>query len=203
MAQRKSGYAKRPNEFFPSPPWIIDALAEHVKIDGLSVWEPAAGGGDMARALVACGASVRETDLIPEERPRSFDRAASVDFLSARQPVESGIEAIITNPPFSLGTQFIAKGLEFLRGKTAVRLVAFLFAVDFDSAKGRTALFADCEEFAMKIALLRRIKWFEGPSGPSTNHAWFVWQRLDSTRPHGPVLRWAPRTTDHVDLGDL
>lgn len=44
----------------------------------------------------------------------------------------------------------------------------------------------------MTIRLLKRIKWFDGPSGPSTNHAWFVWQRPTLNVPHGPVTRYAP-----------
>ena len=38
-------------------------------------------------------------------------------------------------------------------------------------------LFRDNPRFAGKLVLLDRIKWFEGPSAPSDNHAWFVWDR--------------------------
>ena len=51
-----------------------------------------------------------------------------------------------------------------------------LLRTDFDHAKTRQHLFANCEAFAKKLVLTRRIKWFEdGGSSPSFNHAWFIW----------------------------
>jgi hypothetical protein len=46
---------------------------------------------------------------------------------------------------------------------------------DFDSATTRQHLFRNEPRFAFKLVLLNR-KWFEGPSSPSDNHSWFVWQ---------------------------
>ena len=51
-----------------------------------------------------------------------------------------------------------------------------LLPVDFDSALTRAKFFGDCGQFSGKIILLRRIKWFPGEAGPSTNHAWFIWR---------------------------
>ncbi len=194
MAQRKSGYERQPNEFYATPLWPVEALAEHVALKGLSVWEPAAGAGDMVRSLEACGASVRATDLFAEAAPRSHDRSANLDFLNATRPLDDAIEAVITNPPFSLGVAFIEKALDLLRAPASrIRLVAFLLAVDFDSASTRTHLFANCPEFALKVVLLRRIRWFEGPSGPSTNHAWFVYTKPPTSVPNLPAIRYAPK----------
>ena len=46
---------------------------------------------------------------------------------------------------------------------------------DFDSAITRQHLFRNEPRFAFKLVLLNRIKWFDGPSSPSDNHAWFCW----------------------------
>ena len=55
---------------------------------------------------------------------------------------------------------------------------AMLLRADFDSAKTRRSLFAECPLFARKLVLTRRIRWFEDFVGsPSYNHAWFVWRR--------------------------
>jgi hypothetical protein len=51
-----------------------------------------------------------------------------------------------------------------------------LLRVDYDSAITRRHLFADCQAFATKLVLTRRIVWFEPKiASPSENHAWFVW----------------------------
>jgi hypothetical protein len=61
-----------------------------------------------------------------------------------------------------------------------------LLRVDFDSAKSRRHLFADCPAFAGKIVLTKRIRCIEGSTGsPSFNHAWFVWDRQHRGRPRG------------------
>lgn len=47
---------------------------------------------------------------------------------------------------------------------------------DFDHAASRKHLFADCPQFAKKLVLTKRIKWFEHSTGqPSFNHAWLIW----------------------------
>ena len=53
--------------------------------------------------------------------------------------------------------------------------IAMLLRNDFDSAITRQCLFRHEPRFAFKLVLLNRIKWFDGPSSPSNNHAWFVW----------------------------
>lgn len=199
MAQRKSGFERHEADFFPSPKWVTEALGEVVEFRGLRVWEPATGSGTMAEALTDLGAVVWESDLRGSAL-RSGVRA--VDFLCARFPPE--VDAVVTNPPFGLGgrtaVRFIERGLDLLRDGSPVRLLALLLAVDFDSASGRRALFSSCVEFSVKIVLLRRIKWFDGPSSPSTNHAWFIWQRRETKAPQfGPQLLYAPQET--LELG--
>jgi tRNA G10 N-methylase Trm11 len=65
----------------------------------------------------------------------------------------TGVDAIVTNPPYGrLATPFIRHALSL-----DVPIVAMLLRVDFDSAKTRRDLFADCPYFAGKITLLDRI----------------------------------------------
>ncbi len=67
-------------------------------------------------------------------------------------------------------------------------------ACDFDHAKRRAYLFADCPQFAKKIVLTRRIVWFVEADGkpkasPSFNHAWFLW---DWQHAGPPVIAYGP-----------
>lgn len=65
-----------------------------------------------------------------------------------------------------------------------------LLRADYDHAKTRQHLFGKCRQFEYRIALTKRIKWFEDSKGqPSFNHAWFVWnwQHLGT-----PQIGYAP-----------
>lgn len=191
MSTRPSGFDRIPADLYQSPPWLIDALAEHVNLTGLVVWEPACGQGKMVRALEAAGAFVHATDIHEHGFP---DQAETVDFLTATP--RHHFAAIITNPPYGpggrTGAAFIEKGLERL---PPGGLMAMLLPVDFDSAKTRAPLFGSCADFAAKIVLRRRIAWFEpqpGQAGPSQNHAWYLWCRSHLRSPHYPVTLYSP-----------
>jgi hypothetical protein len=169
MSQRASGYARRPDEDYPTPRWVAAALADYLRPRALHLWEPAAGNGDLAKALNGEG----------------FKVIATVDdFFQRAGPPHSRIDAIVCNPPYGadrrgeLACEFIRHAVDF-----ELRFTAMLLRVDFDSAKTRVGLFRDHGMFAGKIVLLDRIKWFEGRSGPSDNHAWFVWDRERRGRP--------------------
>jgi predicted RNA methylase len=162
VSQRASGYERRPNEDYPTPAWVTAAIAGYLRRYAVHLWEPAAGNGDLAKALASNGFKVTATvdDFLKRAKPPRF------------------VEAIVTNPPYgedrrsALACDFIRHAL-----KLDVQTVAMLLRVDFDSGKTRVDLFRDCPAFTGKIVLLDRIKWFEGPSQPSDNHAWFVWNR--------------------------
>lgn len=194
MSTRASGFDKIPHDLFQTPPWVIDALAEHVNLNGLNVWEPACGEGQMVRALESCGASVTATDITDH----GFKDMAGVhDFTDMRPPVRLfHFDSIISNPPYGVqgrtGEAFIDHGLDWL---SPGGLLALLLPVDFDSAKTRAKFFGDCPDFAAKIVLRRRIAWFEpqqGQAGPSANHAWYIWVRNHLRAQRAPVTLYAP-----------
>lgn len=170
MAQRESGYTRIERDRYETPAWVTDVLVEDIRITASDlVWEPAAGGGKMVRALRDRGFVVRATDIDP-----SGEVSDSTDFL--RSVSQFPCDAIITNPPYKLAMPFVERALAMTEPSRG--LVAMLLRVDFDSAKTRQHVFADCLQFAHKIVLLDRICWVDpkpGQAGPSENHAWFVW----------------------------
>lgn len=182
------------NEKYYTPEWAVRCLLRQTKFVG-GFWEPAAGNGAIYYALRndnAHGASpIFASDIDPDE-----PWIEQHNFLSATATA-SARPNIVTNPPFGSGGrlafQFCWHALrltEHHRGK-----VAMLMRDDFDSAKGRRALFADNPQFDQKIVLCDRIRWTNLPQdpkkGPSGSHAWFVW---DWTRKPGPAslhYEWA------------
>ena len=160
MSQRPSEYPREPNDHYPTPPWVVQVVAQYLRKHCLHIWAPAdEESSGLVLALRAEGFSVTAT---------------ADDFLAKNSLPHSRIGAVATNPPYGpsgrLARQFIVHSLEL------VPIVAMLLRIDFDSGKTRTNLFRDCQAFAHKIVLLDRIVWFEhGKAQPSDNHAWFIW----------------------------
>jgi hypothetical protein len=173
LSQRPSGYARKTDDRYETPAWVVEALIPHVPAGIREVWEPAAASGQMAKALSDGGFTVVATDV-----------AAGIDFLRCTREMNFP-RAIITNPPFNRSCEFIEHALKL------ADFVAMLLRIDYDSALTRRHIFADCEAFSLKLVLLRRIRWFADSAGsPSFNHGWYVWNRAHSGAPciaYGPA----------------
>jgi hypothetical protein len=165
-----SNYARKENDLYQTEPWATEALIRLFPVDGLTVWEPAAGNHLMADVLRENGATVRTSDIAIYDRPHD----ALFDFLAARPHSEPTVQAIITNPPYGKGNRdavtFARHALDRCDG-----LVALLLTAKFDFGKTRRGLFADNDRFWAKIALVDRIQWFPGETSGTEDHAWYVW----------------------------
>src|SRR5215471_19936339 len=93
MGKHETGYARVERDLYPTPAWVIDALAEHVALHGLTVWECACGDGRMAEALRSAGcAGVYATDIVASGQQHEL-----LDVTSERNPeIEAHFEAFIT-----------------------------------------------------------------------------------------------------------
>jgi hypothetical protein len=193
VGKHETGYARAKGDFYPTPTWVTEALAEHVKLAGMHIWKPACGDGRMSEALKAAGASVYSSDI--EDRGYA-GLDAVLDFVVADPPLRA-LDGIVTNPAYGFrnktAVKFIERGLMHIADGG---LLALLLPNDFDSAKSRQHLFSDCPDFVAKIVLTRRITWFEPPPGernksPKENHAWFLWRR--EPRSHSPIILYEPK----------
>lgn len=185
MAQRKSGYDRRPHELYETPEWVTETLFDNVDFSRASwIWEPAMGSGKMLNVI---------SKYYPQKVV--FGSDLNMDFLKV-DPKAWQADCIITNPPFNLAEKFLIKALKLTRANNG--MVAMLLRVDFDSAKTRYDIFDMNPAWAKKIVLMKRIKWFEHPdkkkTGPSENHAWYIfdWTRLSLSDPV-PEIIYAPR----------
>jgi hypothetical protein len=174
MSQRDSGYERKERDLYETPEWATLALLPHLPRPLKYLWEPAAGGGKMVNALRGAGYEVLSSDI-----------DAGEDFL--KNKMGPPLEAIVTNPPYALATEFIEQALRLMMPDG---LVAMLLRTDFDHAKTRASMFGLCPLFAKKVVLTKRIRWFEDSKGsPSFNHAWFIW---DHTHKGAPTLAYGP-----------
>jgi predicted RNA methylase len=199
MGKHEVGYERIDKDLYPTPSWVIDALAEHVDLAGKVIWEPATGTGSMAEALKAAGTRrVYRSDVVERDYP--LDEV--LYFLSGRIPTKiSDFDLIVTNSPYgprnTLAEKFIEIGLRHINSHGGA--LALLLPTDFDSAKSRHRLFRDCSAFVARISLTRRIVWFEGPNAaPKENHAWHVWSRPVLRVRQPPIVLYAPSTAASV-----
>src|SRR5262249_18518343 len=132
MGKHETGYARVPRDDYPTPAWVIDALAEHVELRGLTVWEMACGeDGRMAEALEAVGAHVYATNIV-----NGYVGQDTVwDFLSEQTPPDLPCcDLGITNPPFGkrgkTAEAFIARCVQLLE-TSVINFAALLLPHDF------------------------------------------------------------------------
>ena len=162
MSQRDSGYERKERDLYETPEWVTEALLPHLRQRLGCVWECASGNGKMVKPLKYSGLHVVYSDI-----------ADGCDFLKQLRPM-GGADAIVTNPPYELATEFCKHAIDLMKPNDG--LVAMLLRTDFDHAKTRQYLFAEHLAFSKKLVLTKRIKWFEDSTGqPSFNHAWFIW----------------------------
>ena len=181
MAQRESEYARQELDAYFTPEWVTLLLCQAEDFRDV-IWEPACGEGHMSQALKKfTGNTVCSTDIAPHGYGSEADFFyCSCDFRRFD---------IVTNPPFRNAQSFIERALELTerhKGK-----VAMLLPFNFDAAKGRRHLFKDHPAFKAKHALTRRIRWVnleQKKNGPSTNHAWFVWDWKNEQPPVASYL---------------
>lgn len=172
MSQRDSGYARQERDLYETPEWVTEALLPHLPRRLGDVWEPAAGRLKMVNVLA------RHMRVYPSDICCSDGSFDGVDFLAQQTDRSGNADAIITNPPYELATEFCNHALRLM--EPAAGMVAMLLRTDFDHAKSRSHLFRDCPAFTKKIVLMKRICWFVEDNGkpkasPSFNHAWYVW----------------------------
>jgi hypothetical protein len=173
MSQRNSGFTRVPHDDYPTPPGPVKALAPYLRTRVLYPWDPAAGKGYLVNAL-------------KDEGFRAF--GTTDDFLLRTKPPSDAIQAIVMNSPWGIKGRTAEQFIKHALSMSQISLIAALLPIDFDSAITRPDLFRDCKFFAGKIVLLGRIKWFPGPSDPSTNNCWGIWSRSHSGL---PTIRYA------------
>lgn len=110
---------------------------------------------------------------------------ADFDFRQLNGP----FSILATNPPFNIAESILRHALKTTEptgGK-----VAMLLPMTWDAAKSRRDLF-DNPRFKAKYTLTKRIRWEnleQKKNGPSTNHAWYIWDKPHNDK---PVMGWLP-----------
>ena len=154
-----AGNKRSKYDFYPTPADVTEALLRQLDSPFprcllRTIWEPAAGTGNVSKVLEEKGFKVISTDI-----------QSGHDFLKDDAP--AGWDMIITNPPFSLAEQFIRKAYSY--GKP----FAFLLKCQFFHAKKRLKLFEECRPL-----MIFPLTWrpdFTGGGASLMDMMWVVW----------------------------
>jgi hypothetical protein len=130
-----SGFDRQPLDQYFTPTWCTEALLSQVRLRG-SIWESAAGRGDIVTTLEQAGRRVVESDIVGADL--DCTGAERIDFLTAKSKPD-GVATIVTYPPFDRIERFIRRALTLTRQRQG--MVAMLARHEFDCAGGRKHLF--------------------------------------------------------------
>lgn len=138
------------------------------------VWEPACGGGHMAKVLIEHGYDVRCTD-ITEREMGNVPYDGNLDFLEYSGKFSGDI---VTNPPYKIALDFIKKAINVI--KTGHKVAMFL-KLQFLEGKSRKNFFSKHPPQTVYVSSSRLICAgngdFEKYKSSAVAYAWFVWQK--------------------------
>jgi hypothetical protein len=177
--------SERGDDLYETPEVATEALLEAENIP-----QPAAGFAAIVRVLRRHGHRVYASDLRHYDSP--FLDGGGRDFLKERWLPDDGVEAILTNPPYQLATEFVAHGIKLCPK------VYMLCKLTFAESQRRTEILdsgqlARIYLFKSRLPMMHRHGW-QGPKASSAFcFAWFCWRhdhtgpaefhRIDWTRP--------------------
>jgi hypothetical protein len=161
----------RRNDTYETPSGAVHALLKIEQIPD-TVWEPACGPGAIVRVLRNVGRRVYATDLVDYGLE---DSQSGIDFLmELRAP--PGVEAIITNPPNKLATEFAEHALDLCPRVMLLQPIQFLGAAKRTSLiEGGTL--ARVHVFKRRLPMMHRRNWAGKKNSSQIYYAWYVWDR--------------------------
>lgn len=165
-----------PDDFFRTPPWVIDRLMEVWGPRSGLLLEPAAGDGALITAVKKWYPDQGWLAVECRATAATACRAAGADpiitdFLTwePAPAVAETVSAVITNPPFSLCEEFIRHADEVCPSADLV----FLIRLGFLASEGRVALWQDVGAPDVNV-LPNRPSFTEDGATDSSDYAWIV-----------------------------
>lgn len=181
---KRAALSDRKDDLYETPPVAVHALLKAETLPH-SIWEPACGPGSIVRELRASGHTVLATDLVDYGCENS---ESGIDFLFERTP-RLGVEGIVTNPPYKLAGEFVAKSLELSPYVAMLLRLAFI-----ESERRRPILdnghLARVHVFRNRLPMMHRHGWEENKNSNAMAFAWFVWDRHHSGPTHLNRISW-------------
>jgi hypothetical protein len=153
-----------------SPPELVAALFKHLPLKGRSIYEPCAGGCNLARTMRFLGAEEVITADVDTGAPTDFHR----DFM-VHDMGNHDFDALVTNFPYKVGNykveDFVRRALDMMKGKPVATVLNSAFLEPIES---RLDLLV--KRRPMLIINMPKIS-FTGDNKKGWTHSiWAVWQ---------------------------
>lgn len=179
------------NDFYATDPKAVEMLLNDLPKNYFygNMLEPCVGQGHIANTMLKYNPDLKITaiDIVD----RGYPNTIIADFLKLN-PL-CAYNCIVTNPPYSLATEFVEKGMEYL---VTGGVMAMFLKLQFLEGQKRKRIFDKYPPKYIYVFRNRMATWNNGqPKDPKTGkkwattmcHAWFVWEK-DSTSE--PIVRW-------------
>ena len=162
MSSTNRGAKRRPNDSYNTPPYAVASLLSQLDLTRVGTFlEPCRGSGNIYRAVKA---------------PKKYwcEIADGRDYLAYRP--RKRFDLAITNPPYSLAQEFVAKMLQ------EASTVCVLQRLNFLGSQARRQWWNAMPPLDYLFALSRRPRFLDADGNDigtdSCEYGWFVWDRL-------------------------
>ena len=149
--------------------WKPEEIRDHI---GCYIWECACGKGNLAKVLIENNFMVVATDI----KDRGFGYPRNVDFLKTG-PMG---RIILTNPPYSLATEFIEHALEILPEEglyIALMNITYLAGQKRYQRVYSKGSLREVYVFSKRIECWKNGQKPKDKCGSIANYAWYVFQK--------------------------
>jgi hypothetical protein len=174
---------RRALDFYPTPPEVTIALMDFLKLEKMTIWEPACGNNAMVDVLKSYGHDVIATDI-----------QTGHDFFNTNRKAN----AIITNPPFDCSQRFIEKAI------SDAPIVAMVLKSQYWHAKSRADLYAKFPPaWILPLTwrpdfLYQERKPGQKSAAPTMEVNWTVWIKGNHSAKYQPLIK--PKVPEQRDL---
>ena len=175
MSATGRGGARRPNDFYETPEWCVDALFDAEPLCGPFV-DPCCGSGAILNALDRRG-EAWGMDIDPELVARAKRRGRTLfveDYLAAKRFPGGCEDTVVMNPPYKLAAEFIRAALGDAKSG---RKVAALLRLNFlGSSRTRLDVVGPGSQLRAVHVLARRPSFTGDGKTDACEYAWLVWE---------------------------
>lgn len=188
-------HLRKPSDAYPTPPEGTQSIVNLFPLMGIKpgavIGEPCCGRGDLALVLEANGYKVKASDIRDTGYGDPFVDFLTIDPRTDDEPYD--VDAIVTNPPFTLADDFINHAVNVLECPIVILLLKTNF---FNSRRGlriyNRAPHSGIYPLTFRLAFLEE----ERGSSPLMDCSWFVWQRDNPRKCSRPLIRppYVPET---------
>lgn len=177
------------NDYYATNPKAVNMLLNKYDFNGTEFLEPCVGEGHIAKTIndfYNNSKNITCVDIVD----RGYPNTIVTDFLRCK--TDKKFDAIITNPPYSLGKEFVEKGLELLKDNGQM---AMFLKIQFLEGDKREGMFNNNPPKYIYVFRKRMATWNNGKETDKKGkkwattmcHAWYIWEKGSKTE---PIVRW-------------